>query len=112
MELTSRERNFLRKRASDFEPIVRIGKFGLTETQLESIKQVINKKELIKVKILNNSEEKISYDLAKKIENYTGAVAVYLIGHTIIFFKKKVNDRNEKGPITQEFYDFRNRGKK
>ncbi len=112
MELTSKERNFLRKRANDFEPVVRIGKLGISDTVLENIKQVIDKQELIKVKILNNSEETVSYELSAKIEKYTGAVAVYLIGHTMIFFKKKVNERNQKGPITQEFYDFRNRSKK
>ncbi len=112
MELTSKERNFLRKKASSLEPVVRIGKLGLSDTVLENIKQIIDKQELIKVKILNNSEEIVSYELSDKIEKYTGAIGVYLIGKTMIFFKKKVDDRNKKGPITQEFYDFRNRSKK
>ncbi|WP_067139726.1 YhbY family RNA-binding protein [Oceanivirga salmonicida] len=112
MELTSKERNFLRKKASNLEPVVRIGKLGISDTVLENIKQVIDKQELIKVKILNNSEESVSYELSSKIEKYTGAVGVYLIGNIMIFFKKKVDEKNQKGPITQEFYDFRNRSKK
>lgn len=102
MKLTSKERNFLRRLAHDIEPVVRIGKLGLSEDVLESIRLAINKQELIKVKILQNSNEVITRDFESVIEKYANCVAVYDIGHTMIFFKVK-----QKGVITQQFLEFR-----
>ncbi len=102
MKLTSKERSFLRKLAHDIEPVVRIGKSGLSEEVLESIKLAINKQELIKVKILQNSNEVITRDFENIIEKYASCLAVYDIGHTMIFFKSK-----QKGKITQQFLEFR-----
>lgn len=109
MKLTSKERNFLRKKAHDLEPIVRIGKSGINDSVIESIKQVIDKQELIKVKILNNSDEFITRDLEENIAKATSSTCIASIGHIMIFFKKKIDENNNKGPITQEFYEFRKR---
>ncbi|WP_068269243.1 ribosome assembly RNA-binding protein YhbY [Caviibacter abscessus] len=109
MKLTSKERNFLRKKAHDLEPIVRIGKSGISDSVIESIKQVIDKQELIKVKILNNSDEFITRELEDNIAKATSSICVSSIGHVMIFFKKRVDEKNNKGPITREFYEFRKR---
>ena len=77
MKLSSKERNYLRKLAHDIEPVVRIGKQGLNETVLDSINKAITKQELIKIKILSNSDEIITRDLQKEIEEYAKCVAVY-----------------------------------
>ena len=55
MQLSSKERAFLKKLAHNLDPIVRIGKDGIDENVLKSISDVINKRELIKVKILQKS---------------------------------------------------------
>lgn len=107
MELSSKERNYLRKLAHDIDPIVRIGKNGITDTLLESIKQAINKQELIKVKILQNSKEQTDRQLISKIEQYCNCDAIYDIGHTMIFFKKKIDENNKRGVITEMLYNFR-----
>jgi len=52
IQLSSKERAFLRKLAHNLEPIVRIGKDGIDENVLKSIAEVVKKRELIKVKIL------------------------------------------------------------
>lgn len=102
MKLTSKERNFLRKKAHNIDPVVRIGKSGLTDKVLESIKLAIDKQELVKVKILSNSLEEVNKELETEIEKYSKATTVSNIGHTMIFFKE-----NKKGAITLEFMDFR-----
>ena len=56
MKLTSKQRAFLKKKAHELNPIVRIGKDGLQETVIESILSAIDSRELIKVKILQNCE--------------------------------------------------------
>ena len=42
MSLTSKQRSFLRKQAHDLEPLVRIGKDGVTENLIQSILEAIN----------------------------------------------------------------------
>lgn len=108
MKLTSKERNFLRKKAHALEPIVRIGKDGVNDNVLESIKNAISTQELIKVKILQNSMEDITEELVESIEKYTKATFIVSIGSIMIFFKEKRND-GKLGEITKEFIDFRKR---
>ena len=52
MKLSSKQRALLKKMAHDLEPVVRIGKGEVDGDLLESISNVINKRELIKVKVL------------------------------------------------------------
>ena len=108
MNLSSKERAFLKKLAHDLDPVVRIGKDGIDENVLESIEQVLNKRELIKVKILQNSDVEIERELGNEIAKKTGATYVDCIGKVLIFFKPNFKD----GKITKDFNDFKKKGKK
>jgi len=60
--MNSKKRAFLKKKAHNLEPIVRIGKDGLNQNIVQSILDAIASRELIKVKILQNfSISKFSY---------------------------------------------------
>lgn len=98
MKLTSKQRALLKKMAHDIEPVVRIGKGEVDENLLESIKNVINKRELIKVKILQNADIENVREVGEDIAEKTSSVFVDKIGRTIILFKPK----KEKGVITPE----------
>ena len=67
MNLSSKERAYLKKLAHDLEPVVRIGKEVIVENVLKSISQVVKKRELIKVKILQSSEIKPDRELGMKL---------------------------------------------
>ena len=84
--MNSRQREFLRKAAHDLEPMVRLGKDGFTDNQAQSILDVIESRELIKVKILQNSRVERE-EVAKEIEAKTGCEVVGIIGKTIILYK-------------------------
>jgi len=69
MELNSKKRAYLRKVAHDMSPLVRVGKDGFSENIISSILDAIDKRELIKVKILQNSEvdkRELATELAEK----------------------------------------------
>ena len=55
--MNSKKRAFLKKKAHNLEPIVRIGKDGLNQNIVQSILDAIASSELLKVKILQNCEE-------------------------------------------------------
>ncbi len=95
--MNSRQREYLRKAAHDLEPMVRLGKEGFTDNQAQSILDVIESRELIKVKILQNSRVE-KEEVAKEIEEKTGCEVVGIIGKTIILFK----ENSEKPKISAE----------
>lgn len=95
--MNSRQREYLRKAAHDLEPMVRLGKEGFTDNQAQSILDVIESRELIKVKILQNSRVE-KEEVAKEIEEKTGCEIVGIIGKTIILFK----ENSEKPKISAE----------
>ena len=108
MELSSKERAFLKKLAHGIDPVVRIGKDGIDENVIKSIADAVKKRELIKVKILQNSQEEIGREPGTALASKTKSVFVDSIGKIMIFFKPD----NKNGKITKEFNEFRKKGKK
>ena len=92
MSINKDQRRKLKKLAHHIKPFANIGKQGLTEGVIHSIKDKIEKDELIKVKFSQNKEDKGS--LSKKIIKETRSEEVCLIGHTLILYKKSKNPQN------------------
>lgn len=93
MKLTSKQRAFLKKKAHELNPIVRIGKDGLQETVIDSILSAIDSRELIKVKILQNCETE-KEEIYQQLLEETRFDVVGMIGRTIIVFKE-----NKEKPV-------------
>ena len=104
IQLSSKERAFLRKLTHNLDPIVRIGKDGIDENVLNSIAEVVKKRELIKVKILQNSSVEFNREMGDEIANSTKSIFVDKIGNILIFFKPK---HKKDAKITPEFDKFR-----
>lgn len=85
--MNSKKRAFLKKRAHNLEPIVRIGKDGLNENIIKSILEAIDTRELIKLKILQNCEEDKNV-IYSKLMDYKEFELVGMIGRTVIIFKE------------------------
>ena len=85
--MNSKKRAFLKKKAHNLEPMVRIGKDGLNENIIQSILDAIDSRELLKVKILQNCEEEKGtiYSKLMDVKNFE---VVGMIGRTIIIFKE------------------------
>ena len=107
--LSSKERAFLRKLAHGLTPVVRIGKEGMDENVLKSIAEVVKKRELIKVKILQNSAVKFDIELVNEIAKNTKSIFVDKIGNVLIFFKPK---STKDAVITPELNEFKKKKNK
>ena len=83
MELTSKRRAYLRKKAHDLDALVRIGKEGVTDNLIQSILDAIESRELIKV---NCEEEKM--EIMEQLSQCKEFEVVGIIGRTIILFKE------------------------
>ncbi|MFC4653068.1 ribosome assembly RNA-binding protein YhbY [Lactococcus nasutitermitis] len=94
MELNGKQKRYLRSLAVNIRPIVQIGKSGLSNEILTSIRSACDARELIKVTILQNSDEERD-DVAEAIEEM-GLNVVQIIGRNIVVFKVAEKKENRK----------------
>ena len=87
MALTSKQRAFLKKKAHELNPLVRIGKDGVTESLIQSILEAIDSRELLKVKILQNCEKE-KEEVLEEFSKCSEFEVVGIIGRTIILFRE------------------------
>lgn len=94
MDLTGKQKRYLRAEAHHLTPIVQIGKGGLTNEIKTSIRKALDARELIKVAILQNSDADIN-DVAEEIEEMSFDV-VQKIGRILVVFKVAEKRENRK----------------
>ncbi|MBQ7599059.1 MAG: ribosome assembly RNA-binding protein YhbY [Clostridia bacterium] len=97
--LTSKQRAFLRSEASKADALFQIGKGGLGETVIQSAGMALDARELIKLSVLDNSDED-PREAAEEIARATGAEVVAVIGRKIILFRE--SSRKEKRKISEQ----------
>lgn len=86
MNLSQKQRQYLRKTAHDLKPVVQIGKNGVSEQTITSVDQVLATQELIKVKFNDFQDEK--QELSEELAGRTGAALVAVIGNTAILYRE------------------------
>lgn len=91
--LTGKQRAALRSIAASYDTIFQIGKGGITETLCSEIGEALRKRELIKLRVLDNSGY-TAREAADEIAESVGADVVQVIGSRFVIFK-----RNPKDPV-------------
>ena len=92
--LNSSQRSYLKGQAHNLEPMVQIGKNGLTDGVIHSINAALSSKELIKIKFREFKDDK--KDISAKISAETLSLMVGMIGHTLILFKQNPNPEEQE----------------
>ncbi|MGT2948906.1 ribosome assembly RNA-binding protein YhbY [Streptococcus devriesei] len=95
MALTSKQRAFLKSEAHSLKPIIQIGKNGLNDQIKTSIRKALDARELIKVTLLQNTDENI-HDVAEILEEEIGLETVLKIGRILILYKESSRKENRK----------------
>ena len=93
--LTGKERARLRSQANMLKPIVMIGKDGLSETVIDQIDQIIEIRELIKIKIQNNSAED-ARNVAEEVAKELNAEVIQVIGGIVVLYRESKEEKNEE----------------
>lgn len=91
--LTTKQRAYLRGLANSIEPILHVGKNGVTPTVIMQADQALEKRELIKGTIQENSALTVKEALTLICEN-TGAEPVQFIGRKFALYR-----RNDEKPV-------------
>lgn len=95
--MTSKQRAYLMKLASNLTPIFQIGKSSLTPEVTEAIGEAFNQKELIKVAVLKNcfdDPKEIAFTLAER----TQSQVVQVIGKKIVLYKESKDHKKIELP--------------
>jgi len=85
--LTGKQRSFLKAIANGIEPIFQIGKNGITDNFIKQVDSALESREIIKIKVLNNSFLETD-EMAKKISELVGAEFVQSIGNKFIIYRE------------------------
>ncbi len=91
--LTSKQRAALRGIAAAEDTIFQIGKGGISDTLISEISEALRKRELIKLRVLDNSGY-TAREAADEIAGKTDSDVVQVIGSRFVLFK-----RNPKEPV-------------
>lgn len=84
--LTPKNKALLKGLANHLKPQINIGKGEIDENMVTQISNSLEAHELIKIKVLQNSNEACE-DIANEIVSKTGSDLVDIIGRTIILYK-------------------------
>jgi RNA-binding protein len=85
--LTGKQRSYLKALANGIDPIMQIGKSGITETVLKQIDDALEARELIKINVLNNSLLEAK-DTATEIAKAVRAEYVQSIGNKFVIYRE------------------------
>lgn len=85
--ITAKQRASLRSLANTIDPVMQIGKEGLSENSITQINGLFDSKELFKINVLKNCDE-TPRELATKIQSITNCEIVQCIGSKIVLYKK------------------------
>lgn len=90
--LTSKERAKLRSLAQTVEPVTQVGKAGVTESFLDNLNNAIEKREIVKVTVLENSGEDVK-EVGEAIARLLPAEFVCATGKKLVFYRRSLNDK-------------------
>ncbi|MBM7843061.1 ribosome assembly RNA-binding protein YhbY [Herpetosiphon giganteus] len=92
LSLNSNQRQYLRRLAHDFKPIVQVGKQGLSSTVVAAVASALDAHELIKVKFVEFKEER--RELTDQLVADTEAALVALVGNVAILYRpSRIQDK-------------------
>jgi RNA-binding protein len=93
--ISGKQRAYLRKLGHELQPIIQIGREGVSDTLVAAIGEALEKREMIKITILETAmldTRTTCDDIAERLN----AEPVQAIGNKFILYRKSSNEKNRK----------------
>lgn len=90
--LTGKQKRFLRAKANQMKAIFQVGKIGVNENMIAQLNEALEKRELIKVSVLQNCMED-KHTVAEQISEGTAGEIVQIIGNNIVIYKESEENK-------------------
>lgn len=91
--MTSKERAALRAQANRLEPIIQIGKEGISDNLISQIDDTLDVRELLKIRVHLESSPKTPKELAQELAEALQADVVQVIGGIIVLYREADEER-------------------
>lgn len=91
--MTSKERAQLRAKANPLEPIIQIGKEGVTDNLITQIDDTLDTRELIKIRVHLETAPDAPREFADELADALGADVIQVIGGVIVLYRKADPER-------------------
>jgi len=85
MELAGYQRRALRAAAHGLQPVAHVGKDGLADNVLESVREALAAHELIKVRFVDEKERR--KEIAAELAEAVDAALAGVVGHVAILYR-------------------------
>ena len=99
MELAGYQRRALRAAAHGLQPLVHVGKDGLAEKVLESVREALAAHELIKVRFVDEKERR--RELAEELAQAVDAALAGVVGHVAILYRPHPEESKRRVHLPQ-----------
>lgn len=90
--LTSKQRAYLRSLAVNEDTILMMGKSGMSPELAKQADNALEKRELIKGRVLPESSPMTSREAAEELARQTNSEVVQVIGSRFVLYRKKKKD--------------------
>ena len=95
IELTTKQRAYLRSLATGIDTIMQVGKGGVGDAMVKTVSDALEARELIKMKVLENSGEAVR-DVAEQLATSCRATVVTVIGNKMVLYRPASDPRRRK----------------
>jgi RNA-binding protein len=85
--LTNAERRKLKAAAQRLEPLLKVGKNGLSDAFLKSLDEELTRHELVKIKFIDFKEQK--KELAPQLAEKSGSHLIMRVGNVAVYYRKR-----------------------
>ena len=92
--MTSKQRAYLKGLAMKIDPILQLGKSGVTPEMTASVEEALAARELIKINVLQNCLFDIR-EMADMLAERTNSIVVQVIGRKIVLYRQGKDDKRK-----------------
>lgn len=92
--MTSKQRAYLKGLAMKIDPILQLGKSGVTPEITASVEEALAARELIKINVLQNCLFDI-HEMADILAERTNSMVVQVIGRKIVLYRQGKGDKKK-----------------
>ncbi|MEC7225668.1 MAG: ribosome assembly RNA-binding protein YhbY [Candidatus Latescibacterota bacterium] len=96
-ELSGKQRRYLRGQGNPIKPTVYLGKDGISDALLNSLKEAFNNRELVKVRIEKSCELERK-EAGRLLAQAAVAHMVQVLGHTLLLYRPDPDNPEIKLP--------------
>ena len=88
--LNSKQRAALRSMAAQIQPIMQIGKGGISENLVKTVSDALEARELIKLSVLENCDYG-TREVAEELAEATDSEVVAVVGRKVVLYRESEN---------------------